>query len=120
MSLERRTPLRADPEKVRAWQNRSRKALPRVGRRGRAHRERMDDLRPAVHAAAGFRCEARIEGVCLGASTEAHHVWPSGRGGPDTMENLIAVCGSFERPGCHQWIHAHPAEARARGLLASA
>jgi len=97
------------------WKPKRRKRLRVVGSKGRTHRDRMDELRPVVMARATWRCEARVEGVCVGTAHHAHHVWPSGRGGPDVLENLIAVCGA-----CHDWIHhVAPAAARERGLLRS-
>ena len=114
VTLERRTPLRANPETTRAWQNRSRRALPKSGRRGKLHRAAMDELRPAVFAATSYRCVAQsvpVEG-CSGRAEHAHHVHPRGRGGSDSFDNLIAVCSAH-----HQWIQDHPAEATERGWL---
>lgn len=104
--LIRRTALKRSEKRLK------RTPLRRVGMKGKAHRERMDLLRPTVFARALWRCEARIEDVCLGEAHHAHHVLPRSRGGADTTENLIASCHA-----CHAWIHAHPIFAGRRGLL---
>lgn len=50
---------------------------------------------------------------CNGRAEHPHHVWPTGQGGPDTLENLLAV--SFDH---HRWIHDdHTGEAERLGLL---
>ena len=94
---------------------RRRTRLRALGARGLAHRERMDRLRLVVMERAKGRCEAAVVGVCRGEAVHAHHVWPSGRGGPDVVENLIAVCAP-----CHDWIHnGDPELARIYGFLRS-
>lgn len=57
------------------------------------------------------RCGKRDE-----ENNHAHHVAPRSRR-PDLKSNLdngITVC-----PDCHLWIHSHPIEAEALGLLSS-
>ncbi len=51
-------------------------------------------------------------GPCWGA-LHRHHVLPRGRGGADVPDNLAWLCAWH-----HQWVHAHPPEGRALGLLA--
>lgn len=58
------------------------------------------------------RCEARIEHVCRGRGSHAHHRLPRSRGGGDTASNLAWLCSL-----CHAHIHAHPAESVAAGWL---
>jgi 5-methylcytosine-specific restriction endonuclease McrA len=41
---------------------------------------------------AGYRCEIRYEGICLGAASEFDHVVPVGEGGSDTDMNGQAAC----------------------------
>jgi len=56
-------------------------------------------------------CEAR--GLsCTFYATDLHH--KNHRNGErlNDVSNFMAVCR-----GCHNWIHAHPAEARAKGWL---
>lgn len=43
----------------------------------------------------------------------AHHVRTRARGGGHDVENLRWLCWD-----AHDWVHAHPAEATERGLLA--
>jgi AhpD family alkylhydroperoxidase len=45
-----------------------------------------------------------------------HHRQLRSQGGKNTAANLIALCGSGTT-GCHGWVHAHPADARAVGLI---
>jgi hypothetical protein len=58
------------------------------------------------------RCEAQISSRCSDIGMHAHHVARRSHGGTNTPANLLWVCWS-----CHDRIHAHPAEALARGLL---
>lgn len=107
-------PSRASTLRRNVALKRSEKRLKRtrlnpIGKKGKAHRLRMDLLRPTVFARALWRCE--FPG-CGSECHHAHHVLPRSRGGPDTLENLIAVCFTH-----HQWIHAHPIDAGRLGLL---
>lgn len=66
----------------------------------------------------------RANGMCEAASPacppegrhrgfHVHHIQPRSHGVDHSAENLLLCC--FD---AHDWIHAHPAEARVRGLLA--
>lgn len=101
--LKRRTPLRQMSKK-----------------RQREQRQRRDFV--AATLAARPRCQAGplIRGTdrihpCYVWSSDVHEPLTRARGGsildPD---NAVAVCRS-----CHDWIHAHPAEATYLGLLRS-
>lgn len=70
--------------------------------------------RAAIIARDGGCLGARVipETRCAGA-IHLHHVLRRSQGGPDTPENLVALCAV-----CHGWVHEHPALARERGLLA--
>lgn len=72
------------------------------------HVDRMGELRPLVFARAGWVCEARgvLPGRCE-SFLNAHHRLTRGNGGPDTLENLMALCGSGTT-GHHGYVHAHP------------
>lgn len=104
---------------MRRSQLRRRTALTRtrfVGKptsRAKAHRDRMDDLRTVVFARDADRCQVRSS-VCQGRARHAHHVLPRGRGGPDTLENLISVCVP-----CHTFLHDNPVWSYERGVLAA-
>jgi len=76
----------------------------------------MAELRPLVLARAGFRCERCRTFERPFTPLECHHRLMRSQGGPDTLENLACLCGPNPR-GCHGWVHAHPEEARALGLL---
>lgn len=64
--------------------------------------------------------EARCDGMCERCETKpagnVHHRLLKSRGGKDTPENCVAVCGTGTT-GCHGWIHGHPAEATATGWM---
>ena len=103
--MRRGKPLRVDPEKQRAWQQRGaqkyearqRKASPRPGR-GKVRRlggTRRNDAqwREDVLAAYGRSCV-----VC--ATTrwlQADHVWPRGQGGPSDVRNGLPLCEEHHR-----------------------
>lgn len=72
----------------------------------------------------GGRCESVVdhiagtllgewERVCTDTATDVHHRQRRREGG-HAITNLLHLC----RP-CHAWAHAHPAEARAAGLIVS-
>lgn len=71
--------------------------------------------RQVVMERSGWRCER-----CLSLPVDAvHHRRPKGMGGTDVAwveqpANLVALCR-----GCHEWVHAHPYEARQSGWLLS-
>ena len=69
--------------------------------------------RRAVQIRAQGLCEARCCEKCDGQGNQAHHVRRRSQGGIDDPSNLLWVCSP-----CHHEIHANPAWARERGLLA--
>jgi hypothetical protein len=121
--VERRKPLRADPDKARAWQERSRKPLDRapMAKGRRSKRKKADDtaleaITPAVVARAGGMCEARIPGLCEGRGTNRHHRKDRSLGGTSTEANVRLLCGSGTS-GCHGWITEHPEAASQYGWV---
>lgn len=66
----------------------------------------------AILTRSNGKCEARVEGVCVGMAHHAHHILRRSQGGTDDESNLLAVCY-----GCHDWIHTHPAAAKESGFL---
>ena len=56
---------------------------------------------------------SRVPHVVCGGRLDPHHVLPRGRGGKDEVENLVLLCRLH-----HSWVHEHPADAYALGLLA--
>lgn len=87
----------------------------------RLKRQEAQDLRREVFERAHWTCEARhaLGTVCSRREVwagrghlEAHHRLMRSQGGPDTLENLVAVCRTH-----HAEIHAHPARSYELGLL---
>lgn len=107
--------LRSDPAKVRAWQDRSRRALPKIGRKARREAPDIASFRAAVKYRAGGWCETPTPACPPGRheGAHAHHVWPSDRdrGIHDPARGLY-VCFA-----AHRWIHAHTGAAQAHGWL---
>lgn len=105
--------LKVDPDKVRAWQQRSRKALPAMSARKRGNHGPWTRAKVVVRRRSGGLCEARTGERCAGRGQHVHHVLPRSRGGKDNGSTpLLDVCFP-----CHEWIHGHPSEARERGWL---
>lgn len=48
-------------------------------------------------------------------ATNAHHRINQSQGGPDTLSNLLLLCGSGTT-GCHGWVTANPQEAQQLGM----
>lgn len=63
--LTRRTPLRSDPAKVRAWRQRTARPLPKKGKKGKAWDKVRGDLKLAFMEAGIISCELR-GAKCLG------------------------------------------------------
>ncbi|OOB90335.1 HNH endonuclease [Rathayibacter sp. VKM Ac-2630] len=67
----------------------------------------------AVEARSGGMCE----GCGLHRATEKHHRKFRSRGGEDTVENLLDLCGSGNHSGCHGAAHgARPAPERCEAI----
>ena len=76
-------------------------------------RERMpQEVVDAVHARAGYACEAMVPPVCTGAGEHLHHRQLRSQGGEHTANNVVAICSA-----CHEWAHRNPRQAEARGLI---
>lgn len=70
-------------------------------------RKKARPLRAEPERPMALSCEALIRGVCSGGpTTDRHHV--RGRAHPETVD----LCHA-----CHMWLHAHPEQAYALGLL---
>ncbi len=67
--------------------------------------------------------EIRNSGPCVycgtAVATETDHIWPLSRGGPDSPENIVPVCGSCNRSKGTKLLTEWQREKVARGLLAS-
>jgi hypothetical protein len=118
--------LRSDPEKVRAWQVRSRSNLPRTelaaGRKpipARSPRkverwQAVAEASVAALVAGGYRCAGigLVPGGCAGP-LDPHHLIPRSVR-PDlaaTVANIVPLCRQM-----HTYVTDHPAEAREWGL----
>jgi 5-methylcytosine-specific restriction endonuclease McrA len=67
-------------------------------------------LRESAFERDGYLCQwCRV----LGGRLDPHHILPRGRGGSDTLLNLVSL-----HRQCHRYIHEHPWEARPLGFLA--
>ena len=73
----------------------------------------LDAARAGVLRRSRGWCEVRWDDECSTVAVAVHHVLRRSQGGAHDMTNLVATCTR-----CHERIHANPALARARGLLA--
>lgn len=86
---------------------RQRTPLRRVSKKREIENRRYRTLR-RIFLIAHRVCET---GACSRAADDVHH--KAGRGkNLNRVDTWLAVCRT-----CHDWIHAHPNEARTRGLL---
>lgn len=107
--LERRTPLRT---RTRLETRTPLKAKARAGTGTTRRYKGFDEqTRTWIKDRDGWVCVARVSPDCTGRPDRCHHVWLASAGGPDESWNGITVCVP-----CHDWIHAHPTTAEARGL----
>lgn len=63
----------------------------------------------------GYRCFRCGTPVTSGETFNCHHRLFAGRGGQDTLDNRLIVCGSGNTSGCHGWIHGNSGEAAGDG-----
>lgn len=102
--MKRSGPLKADPEKTRAWQRRSqpiaRSALKPGAPKKRTKKRRNDaPWKVEVHRRYGTLC------VSCGAKrdVQADHMMPRSQGGASDPRNGLPLCGPFSDTGmdCH-------------------
>lgn len=143
MTLERKTalkrggPLKSNPKKTQEWKDRSRQNIKASGdpvkrstpkkksAKVKAYEAELDALRPAIAQRSKGMCEARLPKVCEGRAPvdeegraiNIHHRQPRPVG-PNTMENLVHLCGSGTT-GCHGWVEHNRPKAKDLGLLVS-
>lgn len=94
----------------------------RAAERARILANRRDVYRE-VDRRAGLRCE-RCGKDLLNGGGEHHHLAGRGhKGSGDTPDNVVLLCSvgrnAWGKQPCHQWAHAHPEEARAKGWMRS-
>lgn len=121
MTLTRRSALRADPEKTRAWKNRSRKRLPARSAKQVEIGRRRRECRDAVVARDGATCWAKAlpTGISCGTAPgrerlELHETLKRSRfsGAATDPRYQRLLC-----PAHHDWTEAEPAAATEVGLL---
>jgi hypothetical protein len=121
---ERRTRLSSDPEQQRAWEQRSRKRLPRKSAKRRAADDATAELRALVAASPCLlRSPTTIVlrlpsgdrpldvGACAGPGTP-HHLQKAGAGGPTDLSNLVPLCAYH-----NGWVEDYPPLAQLIGLV---
>lgn len=111
--MKRGGPITPNPEKVREWQQRSRKPLPAMSTARRAGTAERAAVRRAVFERDRWACQLkdRTPNDCHGVLT-VHHLRKASAGGPYTADNLVALCA-----GCNVWVEDNPAAARKLGMV---
>lgn len=111
----KRSPIRVDPAKVRAWQRRTAQPL----RQRSAKRQRLYEEQRIPFVVAQLErvpwCEAGLAGCSREATTVNERIRrshggaivPGGKGRENEYDSLCV--------NCHRWITEHPREARAQG-----
>jgi hypothetical protein len=117
---ERRARLTADPAVQRAWEQRSRRRLPRRSAKRRAADDATAELRARVAAAPCLlRSGAQLDGCdllivgpgCSGPGTP-HHLHNAAALPPPTAANLVPLCAAH-----NGWVEDDPPLARRLGLV---
>lgn len=113
--LKRKTELRSDPEKDRAFNQRGRESSARS--LGISAREAARNLARSGRAAgcrispASNAQRAAVDGMaCVGCgrmgtewlAIDPAHIWPRGNGGCDDALCVIPLCRTFAGEGCHR------------------
>ena len=117
--LRRTARLQGDPEKVRAWRDRSRKPIPQVSARRLAERPERARVRAEVlKRDGGCRGRGLIPGRCGSPwpdrpPLEVHEVISRGQWARGYLvpENCLALCQVH-----HDWVTANPAESLRLGF----
>lgn len=136
--MERRSPLRADPDKQRAWQQRGAQKYAERQRtktdqertRRSAPQKRSRNVKPSRNDGP-WRAEVlrRYGTVCVSCGDSNHvqadHMMPRSQGGASDPRNGLPLCGEFSRNtpgGCHpaktagrilirpEWLHPEQIE----------
>lgn len=108
-------PSRKKTEQKKAKRQKRQKRLRSMSSKRRAEQEVRVEVLMALLMDRGNACEAKIDDGCKLVATDGHELLLRSAGGdPTDPENIKLVCRQ-----CHDWIHGHPKEARAAGLLRS-
>lgn len=125
--IKRKTPLKANADATRAWQDRSRRTSTLSGStlgRGPGPKRKVrlppvSKKRKAENKVRRANCLAAFGtdpacARCGAPAVDAHEVIPRSKGGSITdTANIRPVCRA-----CHDFLHAHPLQAKAEGFLA--
>lgn len=113
--MKRSGPIKANAEKVKDWQQRSRKRLPAQSVKRIAEAPKRRAVKALAMMRADGRCEARdlVPHECYGP-LDAHELVPRSEypGGHLDQRNVIIICRT-----AHDWAHDNPAKAYLCGLL---
>jgi len=120
--IKRKTPLKASAELKRktalsttGWRVSKRTPIKQQSAKKKAENNTRRELLRALVDERGEMCQAKVDNVCTGVAVDAHEVLTRARGGSAVdPENILLVCRA-----CHEWIGAHPKQAKLRGLLRS-
>ena len=112
--LRRSTQLRRSGPLQRRTRLRDTVFVTKGNAKTRAGQRRLTTAKAEMRGRSGGWCEAITPECPYGRhhGVHAHHLLPRSRGGLHEADNLLHVCHA-----AHRWIHDHPAEATARGLL---
>jgi hypothetical protein len=92
---------------------RKRRSTPRRRKAPRWTAKQWESASPRLLARARWSCERC--GTALHEHTAERHHRQRREVGGDRFANIVVLCGL-----CHGWLHAHPAQARADGLIVEA
>jgi hypothetical protein len=115
--MNRNKPLRADPDKTRAWQRRSRKPLAAKSAKRAAKRPAEREVTEIVYGRDGgcvLRSMPRLgdEVPLCGGPLTPHHLSKQSKGYDWSEDNLVALCSTH-----NGWVEDEPDLARTLGLV---
>jgi hypothetical protein len=119
--LERKTPLRVDPLKIRAWQDRSRRPIPKVGAKTKRERPALDAARVVVKGRTWCQAHTLLDAhgvpicgtLCVHQGSDPHHMWPEDRDcGIHDPRRMLLLCRTS-----HDWADAHMTDAKTLGII---
>lgn len=112
--------LRSDPDKQRAWQERSARRYQeklrnspvkqQIKRKKLSYRKKNPGFWEQIQVRSGGRCEVGTP-VCTGDGSTPHHLYGQAHGSLDYPSLVLACCAA-----CNGYIEDHPLEAQASGF----
>ena len=69
-------------------------------------------MKSLIYERANGLCEAMVPPVCTFRGTDFHHRKLRSQGGVGEVNAGLLLCRA-----CHHWVHHHPRQAEARGLI---